>query len=138
MDAEMERLADDTTNAVGLRMLGMLYERGYLRTADNDLARQQFQLCAGLGNSMCQFALGNFNHYYDNDDTKAAQQFQLSADQGNLYGQYWLGYLYEQGSGVPQDNAKALQLYRLAANQGHLSAINYLNSLNNQSSSAAN
>jgi TPR repeat protein len=136
MDAEMERLADDTTNPVGLRMLGMLYERGYLRTADNNLARQQFQLCAGLGNSMCQFALGNFNHYYDTDDTKAAVQFQLSADQGNLYGQYWLGYLYENGLGVEQDTAKAKSLYRLAANQGHLTAINYLNSLNNQSSAA--
>jgi TPR repeat protein len=138
IDAEMERLADDTTNPVGLRMLGALYEHGYLRTEDRDLARQQFQVCAGTGNSMCEFALGSFNHYYDGDDTKAAVQFQLAADQGNLYGQYWLGYLYENGLGVQQDSAKAVSYYRLAANQGHLSAINYLNSLSNQSSSAAN
>ena len=40
------------------------------------------------------------------------------AEQGNLEAQYWLGGMYEDGRGVPQDHQKAFSLFSLASEQG--------------------
>jgi TPR repeat protein len=37
------------------------------------------------------------------------------AEQGNTKAQDWLGYMYEGGSGVPQDYVEAVKWYRMAA-----------------------
>ncbi len=39
------------------------------------------------------------------------------AEQGNARAQTMLGYMYAEGTGVPQDDAEALKWYRLAAEQ---------------------
>ncbi|MEP7240662.1 MAG: toll/interleukin-1 receptor domain-containing protein [Devosia sp.] len=123
---EMERLAGEPNNPVGERMLGQLYERGYMRNTDFTQAQQQYELCANQNNAMCQYMLGYFYYYRQGENTKALELFQASADQGNLYGQYWVAYMTEYGYGTTADLNKALSYYRLAANQGHLSAINRL------------
>ena len=39
-------------------------------------------------------------------------------DQGEAKAQYNLGYMYQDGTGVPQDYKAAVKWYRLAADQG--------------------
>jgi len=40
------------------------------------------------------------------------------AEQGDAPAQYFLGRMYDNGEGVPQDYAEAVPLFRLAADQG--------------------
>ena len=54
---------------------------------------------------------------------KAAELYQKAADQGNAAAQNNLGYLYENGDGVPTDFAKAEQLYQKAADRGNQAAV---------------
>ena len=49
---------------------------------------------------------------------KAAELYQKAADQGNAKAQMNLGWLYENGQGVPKDLGKAAELYQKAADQG--------------------
>src|SRR5258708_38096898 len=51
------------------------------------------------------------------DDCEAARLFKLAADQGNALAQHNLGFMYQNGRGVPQDNAAAIGWYRKAADQ---------------------
>ena len=56
---------------------------------------------------------------YDTVDfTTALQNWRLLAEQGDVHAQYNLGWLYQQGDGVPQDYAEAANWYRKAAEQG--------------------
>lgn len=125
-------------SVVGQRMLGELYQTGFLRAADQQQAGSLYAQCAGAGNAMCQSALGYFDFYGlggTRDPAKALEEFEASAAQGNMYGQFWAGWIYETGDGVPVDIDKALSLYRPAAAQGHLSAINRIAALAQPSAS---
>lgn len=53
---------------------------------------------------------------FDFDETKKA------ADSGDSDAQNKLGFMYDQGKGVPQDYAEAVKWYRLSAEQGDASA----------------
>jgi len=44
--------------------------------------------------------------------------YRLAADQGFARAQYSLGFMHDNGRGVPQDDAEAARWYRLAADQG--------------------
>jgi TPR repeat protein len=44
--------------------------------------------------------------------------YRLAADQGNADAQFYLGLLYDNGKGVPQDYAEAVKWLRKAADQG--------------------
>jgi uncharacterized protein len=46
------------------------------------------------------------------------------ADQGNVRAQTYMGFMYEDGRGVPRDYQKAMEWYRLAAAQGYEQAHN--------------
>ncbi len=50
----------------------------------------------------------------------------MRAENGDALAQFRLGYLYEQGIGVPRDYRQAAELYRAAAVQGHSTAANNL------------
>ena len=50
----------------------------------------------------------------------------LAADQGHAYAQYNLGWMYDNGRGVPEDDAEAVRWYRLAADQGLAGAQHHL------------
>jgi hypothetical protein len=55
--------------------------------------------------------------------------FRAFADQGNADAQLHLGFMYEDGRGVPQDNAIAASWYQKAADQGNVEAQFHLRSM---------
>jgi len=52
----------------------------------------------------------------------AVKAFSRLAEQGHAKAQYFLGFLYAEGEGVPQDKAEAARWYRKAAEQGYAEA----------------
>ena len=56
------------------------------------------------------------------DYATALQEWRPLAEQGNALAQYNLGFMYDNGYGVPQDYVEAVKWYRLAAEQGHARA----------------
>ena len=44
------------------------------------------------------------------------------ADQGDAEAQFNLGFMYDNGEGVPQDDQEAVKWYRMAAEQGYAGA----------------
>ena len=44
--------------------------------------------------------------------------YTLAAEQGEASAQYNLGFMYNNGEGVPQDDKTAVKWYTLAAEQG--------------------
>jgi uncharacterized protein len=62
----------------------------------------------------------------DGDYARAMQYFRVLADQGNSVAQNNLGFMYDQGLGVPRDYAQAVVWYRKAADQGDAAAQNNL------------
>ena len=69
--------------------------------------------------------------YQRGDYAAALALFRRAADQGNAGGQAFLGAMYKNGQGVPQNSAEAVRWYRLAAGQGHAEAQHYLGSMHN-------
>ena len=57
--------------------------------------------------------------YYAGDYATALQEFKKAAEQGDAYAQFYLGMIYDNGEGVPEDDKEAVKWYRLAAEQGH-------------------
>ncbi len=60
--------------------------------------------------------------YNRGDYETALKKFLPLADQGLAAAQHYLGVMYGEGKGVPQDYAEAMKWYRLAANQGDADA----------------
>ena len=46
------------------------------------------------------------------------EEVKKKAEQGDADSQYILGFMYNNGQGVPQDHAEAVKWFRLAAEQG--------------------
>jgi len=60
---------------------------------------------------------------YDRGDYAAAlREWRPLAERGDATAQYNLGFMYDNGQGVPQDYAEAVKWYRKAAEQGHARA----------------
>ena len=52
----------------------------------------------------------------EEDDAEAVLWFEKAIEKGNNgNGNNWLGWMYENGKGVPQDYEKAVELYKKAA-----------------------
>jgi uncharacterized protein len=60
------------------------------------------------------------------DFTKALREWQPLAEQGEARAQFYLGMLYENGDGVPEDYGKAREWYEKSAAQGDANAQFYL------------
>ena len=45
-----------------------------------------------------------------------------AAEQGDVKAQFYLGFMYAQGDGVPEDDAEAVRWYQMAAEQGFVNA----------------
>ena len=52
----------------------------------------------------------------------AVKVYEAAAKKGFVLAQYYLGYMYCNGSGIPQDNVLAREWYTIAAQNGHLHA----------------
>ena len=57
--------------------------------------------------------------YQRGDYASALKFWRPLAAQGNAYAQYNLGFMYDEGRGVPQDFVQAHMWFELAAAQGH-------------------
>ena len=60
------------------------------------------------------------------DFAKAMREWQPLAEQGNARAQFYLGLLYENGDGVPEDYKKVREWYEKSAAQGEANAQFYL------------
>jgi uncharacterized protein len=60
------------------------------------------------------------------DFAKALREWRPLADQGEARAQFYLGMLYENGDGVPEDYGKAREWYEKSAAQGDANAQFYL------------
>ena len=60
------------------------------------------------------------------DYAKALREWRPLAEQGEARAQFYLGMLYENGDGVPEDFGKAREWYQKSADQGHANAQFYL------------
>ena len=60
--------------------------------------------------------------YNAGDYAIALKELEPLAEQGDVDAQFILGYMYDEGKGVPQDNKEAMKWYRLAAEQGDAGA----------------
>lgn len=49
----------------------------------------------------------------------AVKVYKAAAKKGFVLAQYYLGYMYRNGSGIPQDNVLAREWYTIAAQNGH-------------------
>ena len=58
--------------------------------------------------------------------SKRAAWFRRAAEQGHANAQVFLGLMYADGDGVPQDDAEAVAWYRKAAEQEFAAAQNNL------------
>jgi TPR repeat protein len=56
------------------------------------------------------------------DYAEAVRLFRPLAEQGDASAQYNLGFMYNNGEGVPQDYVEAVKWYRMAAEQDHADA----------------
>jgi TPR repeat protein len=64
--------------------------------------------------------------YRKGDFETAAQEWRPLAEQGDARAQYFLGRIYDNGEGIPEDDAEAVRWYRLAAEQGDARAQYFL------------
>ena len=60
--------------------------------------------------------------YNSGDYATALQEFQPLAEQGDAKAQFNLGFMYDNGKGVPENDAEAAKWYRKAAEQGDVMA----------------
>jgi uncharacterized protein len=67
--------------------------------------------------------------YKAGDYATALQEFKPLAEQGNAKAQYFLGGMYVNGNGVPQDATEAVKWFRLSAEQGNAGAQAFLGTL---------
>lgn len=64
------------------------------------------------------------NSYYEKRDFEAAfEWYQKSAEAGNAEAMNSIGYMYDNGLGVPQDNDRALEWFQKAAEAGNADAM---------------
>jgi TPR repeat protein len=66
------------------------------------------------------------NAYNNKNYVKAAEIFLHEANLGNVQAQCNIGFMYNNGQGVPQDYKEGMRWYRLAADQGDAQAKNNL------------
>jgi len=60
--------------------------------------------------------------YERGDYATALREFLPLAREGNVWAQFYVGAMYDNDQGVPQDYAEAARWYRRAAEQGHADA----------------
>ena len=87
-------------------------------------------LALGLSEPLLAGQLEDANAAYQKQDyTAALRLLRPLANRGDADAQFKLGYMYDNGQGVPKDYVEAAKWYRLAADQGDARAQNNLGSL---------
>src|SRR5215468_11589494 len=83
-------------------------------------------LSLGLADPVAAAFEDGLDAYRRGDYATAMRLWQPFADQGNADAQSRLGFMYQNGRGVPQDDAAAATWYQKAADQGNADAQVYL------------
>ena len=78
-------------------------------------------LASGGGGYAQDFQKG-LKAYNKGDYATALREWRPLAEQGNAGAQFNLGFMYENGLGVPQDDKEAVNWYRKSAEQGNANA----------------
>ena len=88
----------------------------------NDADKKHQMVDAALGDPQASFVVGMMYHGGTDgvtQDYKQAGKFLLvSANDGNHLAQRYLGHMYSDGQGVPQDYVRAHMWYNIAASNG--------------------
>src|ERR1035437_4566743 len=77
------------------------------------------------GSALADLAAGQ-QAMKNGDYVTAFKEFLPLAKEGNAVAQLYLGFLYDEGEGVPRDYKEAAKWYRSAAEQGQADAQIYL------------
>ncbi len=133
------RKSAEQGDAYGQTSLGVMYQNGYGVLQDYLQALKWYHKAAeqGYANAQNNLGLMYFAGYEDWVKTgsgvrwcvspfcpkrkpveTAVRWYRRAAEQGHAGGQYNLGYMYQNGYGVPQDYAEAVKWYHKAAAQG--------------------
>jgi len=110
--------------------MAMLYSDGLGVKKNWAIAEKWYRLAADQGDSFAEENLGRA--YFTRgksgkvDYKIAAKYFHRSAKKGLVLSQYFLGTMYLEGQGVPQNNEKAFKWMKEAANNGLAVAQNHL------------
>ena len=75
-------------------------------------------LLGSAGVSWSQDLGKGYAAYQTGDYATALRELTPLAKQGDASAQYFLGFMYDEGQGVPEDDKTAVKWYRLAAEQG--------------------
>ena len=78
-------------------------------------------LLVGYSGSSADFQKG-LDAYHKRDYATALREWRPLAEQGSALAQFNLGFMYDQGEGIPKDDKEAVKWYRLAAEQGNAAA----------------
>lgn len=100
--------------------LGLMYDRGYGVTHDDDQAIFWYRRASDQGSLAAQYNLGTkyaSGNGVSQDYAEAAKWFGMCAERGLSYGQFSLGDLYMKGSGVKQDVVAAYALFELSVSR---------------------
>jgi TPR repeat protein len=102
-----------------------------LRQEEGSILPSAIQSRAASGDADAQFQLALYllQNSHPTDYASILTLVRASTSQGYAPAQCLLGYLYQEGLGVPRDYAKAAENYRAAALQGYTTAENNLANL---------
>ncbi len=124
---EYYRLALDLGHPAAGSALGDMYRLGRGVGVDLGRAAQWYQAGANLGDAVSSTDLGSMyasgQGGLAQDDQHAVALYRHSADLNSASGIYNLGFMYENGRGVPADLNMAMSLYRRAADLGDRNAL---------------
>ena len=103
----------------GQVMAGWMFYYGLGTDCDQKKAKQWFSVASQANSPMAQLYLGKIL-IKDNDLEEGRSYFESLLEHGYLPGFFHLGWLYENGKGVPPDGAHAYSIFLAGAEKGHL------------------
>ena len=116
------RLLAEQSDADAQFVLGMMYAEGDGVLQDDEEAKKWLLLSA-QGDANRQTMLGHLFHLgslsVPQDQAAAEKMFRMAAEQGVADAQYYIGEMYKNGQGVPQNYILSHKWLSLAAAQGH-------------------
>ena len=103
----------------------------YLHKSDDENAIEWYKKAKGASDAEAQHWVGMRYYFLDGDENKAKAIARLTkaSEQGYANASEILGWIYEQGNGVPQDIDEAIQMYTKAAEQGNETTLDRINQL---------
>ncbi len=124
------RKAASKDHSGAMLMLGVFHENGYGGAIDDpSIMIHHYEACWNAGDSRGALYLGRLYRYEKpgrDNEAKALLWLRRAADRGEREAHRELGFMHQNGIGVPQDYEAAVKEYRIAAGLGSLEAMNDL------------